>query len=123
MTTDKIAIFSKINILEQKIQVRTVKYKLLMITLISILKQNWQLTILRTKILFLVLFLNVPVNRKEKFKLPKIELRFDGEIKNQLCFWNQFQRVNDDEDVAPENKEQKSFRRILRQRVAENNTG
>ncbi|KAF8791013.1 hypothetical protein HNY73_005950 [Argiope bruennichi] len=42
-----------------------------------------------------------------KFKLPKLELRkFDGDPKEFLSFWSQFQKIHDDQDIPDEDKMQ-----------------
>ncbi|GFT56979.1 uncharacterized protein TNCV_189771 [Trichonephila clavipes] len=42
-----------------------------------------------------------------KFKLPKIELKkFNGEAKEYLTFWSQFQKIHEDRGIAAEDKMQ-----------------
>lgn len=42
---------------------------------------------------------------ERKFKLPKLELRkFGGDLKEWLPFWSQFQKIDQDVDIAPEDK-------------------
>ncbi|GFV85892.1 uncharacterized protein TNCV_1421951 [Trichonephila clavipes] len=38
-------------------------------------------------------------------RLPKVELlHFEGELKDYLGFWSQFQRIHTDQDLAPDDK-------------------
>ncbi|XP_055938027.1 uncharacterized protein LOC129968199 [Argiope bruennichi] len=42
---------------------------------------------------------------KKKFNLPKLEFRqFNGDIKDWLQFWSQFQHIHNDDEIAPEKK-------------------
>ncbi|GFW06186.1 integrase catalytic domain-containing protein [Trichonephila clavipes] len=42
---------------------------------------------------------------KKKLNLPKLEFRqFSGDIKDWLQFWSQFQHIQEDDKIAPENK-------------------
>ncbi|XP_055947102.1 uncharacterized protein LOC129980746 [Argiope bruennichi] len=42
---------------------------------------------------------------KKKFNLLKLEFRqFNGDIKDWLQFWSQFQHIHNDDEIAPENK-------------------
>ncbi|GBL75656.1 hypothetical protein AVEN_154971-1 [Araneus ventricosus] len=42
---------------------------------------------------------------KKKFNLPKLEFRqCNGDIKDWLQFWSQFQHIHNDEEIMPENK-------------------
>ncbi|XP_035218104.1 uncharacterized protein LOC118191416 [Stegodyphus dumicola] len=44
-------------------------------------------------------------NEKSKIKLPKLELmKFSGEVKEWLCFWSQFKRIDDHEEMELEDK-------------------
>ncbi|GFV35510.1 uncharacterized protein TNCV_3205411 [Trichonephila clavipes] len=50
----------------------------------------------------------VPSDKESrKFKLPKIELKkFNGEAKEYLTFWSQFQKIHEDRGIAAEDKMQ-----------------
>ena len=40
-----------------------------------------------------------------KFKLPKLEFRkFGGDLKDWLSFWSQFQKIDQDEEIYPDDK-------------------
>lgn len=42
---------------------------------------------------------------RRKFKLPKLELRkFDGDVRQWLQFWGQFEKIDKDPDIVPEDK-------------------
>ncbi|GFY42640.1 uncharacterized protein TNIN_383241 [Trichonephila inaurata madagascariensis] len=42
-----------------------------------------------------------------KFRLPKLELKkFDGDAKDYLSFWSQFQKIHDDRSIPEEDKMQ-----------------
>ncbi|GBN40527.1 hypothetical protein AVEN_120918-1 [Araneus ventricosus] len=44
-------------------------------------------------------------NAKKKFTLPKLQFRqFGDDLKDWLPFWSQFEHVDKDDDIAPENK-------------------
>src|SRR5436190_14840434 len=44
-------------------------------------------------------------NRRVKIRLPTIELvKFNGDIKNWLCFWSQFKKIHDDNELTDEEK-------------------
>ncbi|GBN96939.1 hypothetical protein AVEN_232744-1 [Araneus ventricosus] len=44
-------------------------------------------------------------NAKKKFTLPKLQFRqFDDDLKDWLPFWSQFEHIDKDDDIAPENK-------------------
>ncbi|BES99544.1 Hypothetical protein NTJ_12361 [Nesidiocoris tenuis] len=48
---------------------------------------------------------NFVSHNNRKFTLPKIHFhQFGGEIKDWLRFWGQFQKIHDDNDIAPEDK-------------------
>lgn len=45
------------------------------------------------------------LNNRRKFKLPEIELKkFSGDIKDWLHFWGQFRKIDEDEELADEDK-------------------
>ncbi|GBM37184.1 hypothetical protein AVEN_14957-1 [Araneus ventricosus] len=47
------------------------------------------------------------ISNKRNFKLPKIELqKFDGSLKDWLSFWGLFKKIDEDSDIANENKYQ-----------------
>ncbi|GBM18021.1 hypothetical protein AVEN_238410-1 [Araneus ventricosus] len=42
---------------------------------------------------------------KRRFKLPKLELRkFEGDVKEWLYFWNQFEKIHDDSSIEDSDK-------------------
>ncbi|GBO42976.1 hypothetical protein AVEN_98634-1 [Araneus ventricosus] len=42
---------------------------------------------------------------KRRFKLPKLELRkFDGDVKEWLYFWSQFEKIHDDSSLEDSDK-------------------
>ncbi|GFW30863.1 DUF1758 domain-containing protein [Trichonephila clavipes] len=65
----------------------------------------WELT---TKIELKSQQCTVPSDKESrKFKLPKIELKkFNGEAKEYLTFWSQFQEIHEDRGIAAEDKMQ-----------------
>ncbi|GFV26005.1 DUF1758 domain-containing protein [Trichonephila clavipes] len=65
----------------------------------------WELT---TKIELKSQECTVPSDKESrKFKLPKIELKkFNGEAKEYLTFWSQFQKIHEDREIAAEDKMQ-----------------
>ncbi|GFV68045.1 DUF1758 domain-containing protein [Trichonephila clavipes] len=65
----------------------------------------WELT---TKIELKSQQCTVPSDKESrKFKLPKIELKkFNGEAKEYLTFWSQFQKIHEDRGIAAEDKMQ-----------------
>ncbi|GFU97689.1 DUF1758 domain-containing protein [Trichonephila clavipes] len=68
-------------------------------------EEFWELT---TKIELKSQQCTVPSDKESrKFKLPKIELKkFNGEAKEYLTFWNQFQNIYEDRGIAAEDKMQ-----------------
>ncbi|GBL54168.1 hypothetical protein AVEN_92-1, partial [Araneus ventricosus] len=45
------------------------------------------------------------VTEKRRFKLPKLELRkFDGDVKEWLYFWSQFEKIHDDPSIEDSDK-------------------
>ncbi|XP_071035173.1 uncharacterized protein [Parasteatoda tepidariorum] len=47
----------------------------------------------------------INASTRKQFNLPKLELRqFSGDLKDWLPFWGQFEQINNDTDIAPENK-------------------
>ncbi|GFU53931.1 uncharacterized protein TNCV_3056481 [Trichonephila clavipes] len=65
----------------------------------------WELT---TKIELKSLECTVPSDKEaRKFKLPKIELKkFNGEAKEHLTFWSQFQKIHEGRGIAAEDRMQ-----------------
>ncbi|GFV19921.1 uncharacterized protein TNCV_1882891 [Trichonephila clavipes] len=65
----------------------------------------WELT---TKIELKSQECTVPSDKEaRKFKLPKIELKkFNGEAKEYLTFWSQFQKIHEGRGIAAEDKMQ-----------------
>lgn len=46
-----------------------------------------------------------PQNTKKTFQLPKIEIvKFSGNVRDWLMFWNQFRKIHEDPDIDAEDK-------------------
>ncbi|GBM99472.1 hypothetical protein AVEN_152234-1 [Araneus ventricosus] len=51
------------------------------------------------------MFVQEAIGVKKKFHLPKLEFRqFSGNVKDWLPFWNEFEHIHKDADIAPESK-------------------